>query len=207
MTAAVLLAAAVLLWTAVYYGYVRPRAYVAYQRQCDRYLTVIGSAIQLYQQDHLRAGGVNPPNLQALVSNQQISPELFSCPVGERWPAAASSRPMSQRLAAMSNPYAYIYVGASMRTSSLPTAICMLEDPANHDMTGGHVLYANGAVAFLPLTQLMPCFNDLSAGRNPPTSPPVTPSAARDDYRKNWQSRMPLLKTGVWTIPATQPAR
>jgi len=114
---------------------------------------------------------------------------------------------MSQRLAAMSNPYAYIYVGASMRTSSLPTAICMLEDPANHDMTGGHVLYANGAVAFLPLTQLMPCFNDLSAGRNPPTSPPVTPSAARDDYRKNWQSRMPLLKTGVWTIPATQPAR
>lgn len=100
----------------------------------------------------------------------------------------------------------YIYVGAGTWAWSPPAAIWMLEDPANHSMAGGHVLYADGHVDFLPLSQLMPCFNDLAAGRNPPASPAVTTSAACDDYKKNWQSRMPLLKTGVWAIPATQPA-
>ena len=205
--APVLLATAVLVWTAYYYEYVRPRVQQTYRLRCARTLEVIGSAIQLYQQDYMKAGGPNPPNLQALVSTQQIPPYIFSCPVGERDSSARASKTMAQALAAMSNPYAYIYVGANMRANSAPAAISMLEDPANHDLTGGHVLYANGAVAFLPLTQLMPCFNDLSAGRNPPTSPPLTPSAARDDYKKNWQSRMPLLKTGVWNVPATRPAQ
>lgn len=204
--AVAVLVIALLLWTAIYYAYVRPRAFAADKRRCYDTLRAIGCSISLYQQHYMRARGPNPPNLQALVSTQQIPPYLFSCPVGKRYTPASSSIPMPQLLAAMSNPYAYIYVAAGMTVNAPPAAIYMLEDPANHNMTGGHVLYADGSVVFLPLTQLMPCFNDLAAGRNPPTSPPMTPSAARDDYQKNWQSRMPLLKTGVWAIPATQPA-
>lgn len=191
---------AVPLWTAVYYAYVRPKAFAAYKLRCYDTLRCIGCTIQLYQQDYIGAGGVNPPSLQALGSAEQVPADILLCPVGKHYTPAASS-------IAMSNPYAYIYVGAKMRVNSPPTAILMLEDPANHDMTGGHVLYADGSVVFLPLGQLMPCFNDLAAGRNPPTSPPMAPSAAHDDYQKNWQSRMPSLKTGVWAIPTTQSAR
>ena len=51
----------------------------------------------------------------------------------------------------------------------------------------------------------MQAFNDLAMGKNPPSaSTTLSDSAAKKDYEKNWKSRMPQLKSGVWMIPTTQ---
>jgi prepilin-type processing-associated H-X9-DG protein len=101
----------------------------------------------------------------------------------------------------------YVYVGSNLDAKSSPDAVWVLEDPANHDLMGGNILFADGHAEFVNLPQFMSILQNLNAGQNLPSPKPttLTQSAAEKLYKTQWQSRMPQLKSGVWRISSTQP--
>ena len=76
-------------------------------------------------------------------------------------------------------------------------------------IASGNVLFADGHVEFLNLPTIQHILNELNTGHNPPSSltPTLSQAAAEKDYQTNWKPRMPQLKSGVWHIPTTQPAK
>ena len=165
---------------------------------CASNLRQIGQAIQLYCQDFK----AYPPDLRAVVQTQQISTEVFTC--------TSSSDVKAPSAAALgsSGTCSYIYVGASLPLNVPPDAIVILEDPANHDMDGSNVLYADGHVVWVDFPNLAQALSDLQQGTNPPSATPaLTSSQAKKLYNTKWKPLMPSLKSGVWRIPTTAPAR
>ena len=169
----------------------------ASQIKCASNLRSVGQAVDLYSREN---AGVFPPDLQTVLATQQISAESFTCPRSSDTGAKAPSG------LAQPGHCSYIYVGASLSAKSDPDCIVALEDPANHDLEGGQILFADGHVSWEDLPTVMQALNDLAIGKNPPSAATFTTASAKQDYRKNWQSRMPQLKFGVWMIPTTQPA-
>jgi prepilin-type processing-associated H-X9-DG protein len=169
----------------------------AYQVKCASNMRQIGQAILLYQQDY---AGAHPPDLTAVLATQQLSSDVFWCPS-----SPDTRSPTTQRLAQPGH-CSYIYVGSSFARSG-PDAVLLFEDPANQELEGGNMVFADGHAEWLALPQFMSILQDLSAGINPPSTQPttLTQSAAEKLYKAQWQSRMPQLKSGVWRIPSTQP--
>ena len=175
--------------------------------KCTSQMRSLGQAFDLYQQDYQRYGGPFPPDLQSVIATQQISPLVLLCPATSDTRANGSS--MAQALADLARPghCSYIYVGSALNQSSNPHCIAMLEDPANHNLSGANVLIADGSVTWQPLEQVMTTLDGLNKGINPPTSPiTITPSQARQDYQTNWKTRMAALNSRVWQLPTTRPA-
>lgn len=168
----------------------------ANQVKCASNLRQIGQAIFLYAQDN---AGHYPPDLQAVFSTQPIATEVATCP--------STSDQKASTPAGLGQPSccSYVYVGAGLSGQPDPECVVVIEDPADHDLKGCNVAYADGHVDWVILPTAMQTLNDLAAGKNPPSaSTTLTQPAAEKDYERNWKSRMPKLKTGVWRIPATQ---
>lgn len=175
--------------------------------KCTSQMRSLGQAFALYQQDSLRYHGAFPPDLQSVIATQMIASEVFVCPATSDTRANGST--IAQILADLAKPghCSYIYVGSALNQSSSPYCTAMLEDPANHKLSGANVLLMDGSVNWQPLAQVMTTLNDLNKGVNPPTTPvTMTPGQARQDYQTNWKQRMPALKSGVCHLPTTQPA-
>lgn len=170
----------------------------AHRIRCSSNLRQIAQAIQLYAFDNQ---GLFPPDARTLKATQQISFDCFICD------STADTAAKSLDELAVVGHLSYIYAGADFTTHSAPKCIVALDDPANHNLEGGNVLFADGHVEFLNLPTIQHILNELSAGRNPPSTltPTLSQSAAEKDYQTNWKSRMPQLKTGVWRIPTIQP--
>ena len=184
---------------------------VAYRGNCASNLRQVGQAIFLYASAN---GGVLPPDLQTVVATQQIDPAVFICPNSNDTSATGANQAAILRNFGTPGHCSYIYVGAGLTTKSDPECIVAFEDPANESLDGANVLFAEGHVEFIQLPLLMHWLSDLQAGRNPPSSvTTLTVAQAKQDYQKNWKSRMPQFKTGVWRVPvpttqaATAPAR
>ena len=177
----------------------------AHDRCRDR-LGMIGQVTWLYAGDHQTSF---PPDLQTLarygesLGVDRLLRNAMVCPV------SSDSKPHSA--ASISDPgrCSYIYVGADLSTRSNPKCIVALDDPANHKLEGGNVLFADLHVDYFDLPTIQLILNNLNAGHNPPTTltPTLSQSAAEKDYQTNWKPRMPQLKSGVWHIPTTQPAK
>lgn len=175
------------------------------QIHCSSSMRQIGQAIMLYTTDN---GGSYPPDLQTVLLTQTIAAYAFVCPSSSD--SVTNGASMVQAAADMAKPghCSCIYLGSGLTSPLDPSCIVMIEDPANHDLNGTNVLYADGHVDWELLETVMTHLNDLNKGTNPPTSPvTMTASQARKDYEKNWKQRMPTLKTGVWKIPTTQPLK
>lgn len=195
--AAMLLVVAALLLAAILTWPPDPsRIKFANEIHCGSNLRQISQAIMLYAQDN---AGAFPPDLQTVLATQPISADVFTCPSTSDTGAKAPS--------GLGQPghCSYIYVGAGLNSKSDPNCIVALEDPVNHE--GSMALFADGHVDRLDLPTVMQALNDLAIGRNPPAgSTTFTATSAKKDYEKNWKSRMPRLKSGVWMIPTTQSA-
>lgn len=172
----------------------------ANQVHCASNLRQIGQAMFLYAEDN---HGSFPPDLATVVMAVPLNSEVLVCtstPDLKATPDAPLSQP---------GHYSYLYVGAGLTNKSKPDCIVALEDPANHAMKGGNVLFADGHVEWTNVSTLIFWLNELKAGHNPPAqNPPAGYSDAkiRGDYEKNWKARMPQLKTNGWRIPTTQAA-
>lgn len=170
------------------------------QVMCGSNLRQLGQGLQLYAQDN---GGLFPPDLQTLAGTQPIELAAMVCP------STNDSKP--KNVASIGDPAAcsYIYVDTGLTSKAKPDCILALEDPANHELRGGNVLFVDGHVEFILLDEIQHILNELNAGRNPPTnlSPTLSQATAEQDYQTNWKPRMPQLKSGGWRIPTTQPTK
>ncbi len=196
---AIIAVATVLLWVVIGPGGHSHSREKANQIKCASNLRQIGQSMQLYAQDN---GGLFPPNLQTLAGTQPIGLDAMVCP------SSPDTKPPNTASIGSPSGCSYIYVGADLTSKADPDCILALEDPDNHGLTGGNVLFADGHVEFLDLPAIQLILLQLNAGRNPPASltPTLSQAAAEQDYQTNWKSRMPQLKSGVWRIPTTQPS-
>jgi prepilin-type processing-associated H-X9-DG protein len=168
---------------------------------CGSNLLHIGHALSWYADAN---GGHFPPDLATLFSSSKgLGMEAAICYTAPGGVLAESPAELS-----LPNRCSYIYVGFDLPAKPNPNCITVIEDPANHGFDGCNILYADGHVETVDLPRAMQSLNDLAAGKNPPsTTTALTAVTARQDYETNWKSRMPMLKSGVWRIPTTQPKR
>lgn len=174
----------------------RPRE-SANRVKCASNLRQIGQAIQLYAQAN---AGAFPSDIPALLSAGTIGLDVICCP------SASDEKATSIAQAAQPTHCSYLYVGSNLTVSSDPECIVALDDPANHNLKGSNVLFADGHAEFINLPQVVSYLQSLAAGQNPPTSKPsaLSQPTAEKIYKTQWQSRMPQLKSGRWLLPSTR---
>ena len=194
----------VVLWALVPTGHGNHRlASIVY---CGSNLRQIGIGIQLYAKDYAQSGSPYPPDLQAILLTQSITPESFICLKSSDTRAIGTTPAIIATNMRQPGKCSYIYVGAGLTAGCKPECVLALEDPGNHGLEGGNVLFGDGHVEMVEMPMLMQYYNDLATGLNPPaTKTTFTGSTARKDYRTNWRARMPQMKSGVWVIPTTRP--
>ena len=119
----------------------------------------LGLGMLLYQQDHV---GHYPDSLAAILSAEQIGPEVFVCPSSADTPAAlptppaGEDRPTTRRAAAalgVPGHLSYVYFGhADWTDATVPAdAIVLAEPPSNHGGDGSDVLFGDGHADWIPM--------------------------------------------------------
>ncbi len=162
---------------------------------CQNNLRMIGVAVQVYWQDHHQY----PGDLQTVFQTGMLNPPTFTCP------SSSDVLPADSVIGARGT-CSYVYVGGSFGKEAQVDSVIALEDPANHDLDGGNVLYGDGHVEWVTLQNVVQIMNDLQQGMNPPSSnTSLTAKQAAKIYEAKWKALMPQMKSGVWRIPAAIP--
>jgi prepilin-type processing-associated H-X9-DG protein len=123
------------------------RREVADRVKCAANERSIGQAILLYCNDNQ---GQYPPDLVALVKNEDITTGIFVCPSSNDTPATSPDSLLS------GGHCSYIYLGQRLTTSADPTTVVLYEDPGDHG-DGVNMLFADGHVEFVAATD--PTYN------------------------------------------------
>lgn len=119
----------------------------------------LGLAILLYQQDH---GGHYPDSLAAILSAEQIGPEVLVCPSSTDTaaalppPPAGEDRPTTrQAAAALTGPghLSYVYFGHPDWTdATVPADAVVIGEPvSNHAGDGSNLLFGDGHAEWVPM--------------------------------------------------------
>lgn len=136
------------------------------RRKCARNLQAIGSAIQLYVNDHRRY----PPDLIQTLLNANADAALLVCPSSNEDTAPGAS--IKEQAAHLSKPEhcSYIYLGAGLTPAiTTPETILVVEKPASHEGEGVHVLHVDGRVEWVPRGPRMDAI--VAATTRPATAP------------------------------------
>jgi prepilin-type processing-associated H-X9-DG protein len=115
--------------------------------RCASNLRQIGQAIQMYANEHNHQ---LPPNLSAVLENEDLTPEVFVCPETSDIPATG---PTTQGvLADFAKPghCSYLYFGTGLLDTGDPKTVIAAEPLTNHAGSGANVLFLDGHVEFLP---------------------------------------------------------
>ncbi|HEX2974291.1 MAG TPA: hypothetical protein VHP11_18295 [Tepidisphaeraceae bacterium] len=110
----------------------------------------------------------------------------------------------------------YIYVGRDLTTTSSPDCVVAFEDPANHVMDGGRVLFADGHVDYVGIG-MANFVSELEQGYNPPRQSTQSVAQLRAMYDRDWKPKLAAMKSGQWaqklppprvatTTPTTAPS-
>lgn len=110
---------------------------------CAANLKEIGAAIHTYASTNESRF---PPDFKTLVAAQFLVPKQFRCPGSSAGPPADD--PTEEELGAC-----YIYI-AGQNADSNPENVLVYEKNVNHKCEGGHVLFVDGHVEFLPVDQV-----------------------------------------------------
>ncbi len=110
---------------------------------CAANLKGIGAAIHTYASTNESRF---PPDFKTLVAAQFLVPKQFRCPGSSAGPPADD--PTEEELGAC-----YIYI-AGQNADSNPENVLVYEKNVNHKCEGGHVLFVDGHVEFLPVDQV-----------------------------------------------------
>jgi prepilin-type processing-associated H-X9-DG protein len=144
----------------------RPRE-PAQRVKCASNLRQIGQGIQMYANENR---GAFPPSFDAVLSTQDLTPEVFVCPSSDHERATG---PTTQAVVAsfLSNPNlhcSYVYTGAGLTSATAtPKHVLAYEHATNHK-DGMNVLYGDGTVQWVDAKQSAHLLSELTAGHNPP---------------------------------------
>ena len=120
--------------------------------KCASNLRQIGQAILLYAHDN---GGHYPQKLGQLLTTQDITVEVFTCPSSNDEKAPGET-PVQQAAKLETEPrhLSYIYVGHDLTSQSpAETPVCY-EAIDNHDNDGSNVLFVDGHVEWIGRREL-----------------------------------------------------
>ncbi|HEX4124610.1 MAG TPA: H-X9-DG-CTERM domain-containing protein [Tepidisphaeraceae bacterium] len=107
----------------------------------------IGLALLMYS--NVDPHGRFAPDLPALVTSQELSPDVFVDP-STNDTRAPGNTPAEWAANLMKGGYeSYIYVGATLTNDSPPDAVALYEPLAANKNAGSNVLFADGHVDFL----------------------------------------------------------
>jgi prepilin-type processing-associated H-X9-DG protein len=157
----------------------------------------IGLAAIMWANDH---NGQFPPDLDAILKQQELPPAVFVCPTSPDAPATGAT--MQQTLADFHQPghLSYVYIGKDLTVKSPTDAVVLYERPANHgggDMSvtsefkagpkseGMNVLCADGHVKFLDTTEAQVVLKQVANGTWPIHYPlPVAPATTQANFER-----------------------
>lgn len=123
--------------------------------KCGSNLRQIGQAISLYANEN---GGHYPPSLSVLLTCEDLSPEVVTCPsTNDAKADAPTTRGMIAAIEAVEanrpghqNCLSYIYVGRNLTTKTVTDKTIVAYEPLdNHDKDGTNVLYGDGSVEWV----------------------------------------------------------
>ena len=170
--------------------------------KCSNNLRQLGSAMLSYAGE---TGHAFPDSLPTLLLRQALDPKLFLC-FSSNDSEPSGSGPAEQAAALRKAGHcSYIYVGCGLTDACNFDCVVAFEDPANHRMRGGNVLYADAHVSFEPLPDIVQLVAELEAGRNPPRISPLSEKQAKSLYDKTWKSKLPSMLSGTWGASLPQP--
>src|SRR2546429_458315 len=90
----------------------------------------IGQGFLLYANEHK---GNYPPDLGSLVTDEDLRPDVFTCPSSDGpVPANLAHAPPQQQAAWVNANGHYVYVGQHLTTSAAPDVIVLYEKPNSH---------------------------------------------------------------------------
>ena len=136
--------------------------------KCASNLRQIGQAIQMYANEN---GGTFPPSLDVVLSTQDLTSAVFTCPASNHVPAAGPTTPavVANFRAAANLHCSYVYIGAGLTNgAATPKHVLAYEHATNHNRDGMHVLYGDGMVRWLDAKHSAHLMSELPAGHNPP---------------------------------------
>lgn len=135
--------------------------------KCASNLRQVGQGIQTYANAH---GGAFPPTLDVLITDSDLTSEVFICPSSDHERATG---PTTQAMVAnfRANPQhcSYVYVGAGLTgATASPAHVVAYEQSTNHRAKGMNVLYGDGSVNWIDARKAEYLLSELKAGHNPP---------------------------------------
>ena len=132
---------------------------------CTSNLKNIGLACIIYsnnQKDHSF-----PDSYEALIKDQELTPELFVCPAGRESPSPSTNPSAISADFARGGYCSYIYVGKGMTANSPLTNVLAYERISNHGNKGMNVLYLDGHLQWLDRLAAQKLIAQLQSGPQP----------------------------------------
>jgi len=121
--------------------------------KCAANLRGFGQASLLYAQDH---AGNCPPDAGTLIKENLLDVQQFACPTAHGAPLGLDKE---QKIQWANRNASYIYV-AGLTLNSPAHSILAYEKPANHGGQGMNVLFVDGSVQWMPISQAMKLLED-----------------------------------------------
>ena len=105
-------------------------------------------------------GGKYPDDLATLLSDEDLSPDVFVCPLTDDAPSNAPTTQQAVEDLKKSGHCSYIYLGKGLTQATGPRRVLALEPLSNHD-DGIHALCADGSVEWTPAPEAGPLLETL----------------------------------------------
>jgi hypothetical protein len=138
--------------------------------KCGSNFRQIGQSLAEYTQAF---GGRYPDYIEQILW-QDVWSDLLTCPSSEEI-AARGNTPaeVMAKIASERGHVSYTYIGRGLTSNVAPETVLLFEPLGHHPpkeghkIDGGHVLFADGKVVYVPAADLIKLISELSAGSNP----------------------------------------
>jgi prepilin-type processing-associated H-X9-DG protein len=115
--------------------------------KCSSNLRQIGECIEVHAKEH---GGKYPDDLQQLIIDADLNPEVLVCPSSDQERARGATTQESAANAHKDLHYSYLYLGKGLVQPVEPLLVIAYERQPSHEGHGMNVLFADGHCEWFP---------------------------------------------------------